>query len=320
MDFLTSTIMSGILYDLIKKGIKLSFGNVFINNSNNLDHNICEEFLEEINQINDENDKLECSNKLLAEENKYTLMFEKNMYTTNFSKRLDYIIALMNDCGYWGHKINLEKMGEFLGFNSVNPLKKYYFSTEEPDYAFIDNMAVRLGINAKWMKFGFGEPFESSLPVIYSAKEILFEKDFNDVNEFIFVIDDEPYRKNLGVIRKLSDYKYDYFSHTFIFHADVGATGASELFSVYVFLYELNKKRLMPSGVYKVTQDQFYQLFKGRVYTGTIKKYRTDSCPYLLDDFLSLYRTEEEKERYVKLYGKVFVDCQDIIKYKLTQN
>lgn len=120
MDFLTSTILSGIIYDLIKEGMKLSINNVFASyDVHKMDYNICEEFIEKINAIEDKNDKVEYANELLNKENKYTTLFEQQMYPTNFSKRLDYVLALMNNCGYLEDKINVERLGEYLGFKSV---------------------------------------------------------------------------------------------------------------------------------------------------------------------------------------------------------
>lgn len=318
MDFLTSAILSGILYDLIKKGVELNYKNVFMNsNSNSLDYLICKEFLTEINTIKDQNEKLLLTNKLLSEENKYTTMFEQNMYTTNFAKRLDYILILMQDSGYYGHKINLEKAGEFLGFKSVNDLKKYYLSQEEPEYDFIEFIAEKFGINAEWLKFGFGAPFKTSYPGLYRATEILWEENCpKEIKEIFFAVEDEIYRRHFGVIFKLSDYRYDYCPHPFIFHADVGGSGASELFSVYSFLKELRNRNMLPYKVYKVPTDYFQAIFRGESYAGSVVKYKTDT--YLIEDFLDLYKSQEKKMQYIKLHGKVLVDCQDIIKNFLT--
>lgn len=319
MDFITSSIIGGIVYDLIKDSIKLTITNVFGEfNSINLDKSICEEFIEEINNIEDEKSKIEYYSRLLNEENQYTIMFEENLYKTNFAKRLDYIISLINDSGYFEEKINTEKLGKMLGFSSVNDLKKYYLLTEEPSYEFIENLAVQLGVNVEWFQCGQKEPFESELPYIYSANQILTQKEFNDVEEFIFVIDDGTDERNLGVILKFGKLRYSYYPHKFIFHANVGASGASELFSVYTFLKALNEKGKMPAGVYKVDEVQFLELFNGKIYPGSIQKYNKKCCQYLLDDFISLYSSEEGREKHLNLYGKVFVNCQEIIKQRLS--
>ncbi|WFD08770.1 hypothetical protein [Tepidibacter hydrothermalis] len=319
MDFFTSSIIGGVVYDLIKEGVKLSIKNVFGEfYSINLDGNICNEFIEEINSIEGVESKVAYSSNLLNEENRYTVMFEQDMHKTSFAKRLDYIITLMNDRSNFREKINVEKLGKILGFSSVNDLKKYYLFSEEPSYEFIENLAIKLGVNVEWMQFGLGDPFKSMLPSIYIADQILQQEDFMDVQEFIFVIDDEPCIRKLGVIRRFDKFKYDYYPHAFIFRADVGGTGESELFSVYVFLKKLNSMGKMPSGVYKVSDKQFSELFNGKVYPGSIEKYGQDGGTYLLDDFIDLYHSEEEKKKYLNWYGQGFVDCQERIKTKIS--
>jgi|GEM_PF-4699890 len=207
MDFLTSTILSGIIYDLIKEGMKLNINNVFASyDVHKMDYNICEEFIEKINAIEDKDDKVEYANELLNEENKYTTLFEQQMYPTNFSKRLDYVLALMNNCGYLEDKINVERLGEYLGFKSVNDLKQYYLNDIEPDYVFIENIANKMGINVDWMKYGQGEPFASSLRRIHNATDILKEEEFDNISEFIFVMDDGKYRRNLGIIIRIDKF------------------------------------------------------------------------------------------------------------------
>lgn len=320
MEFLTSTILSGIIYDLIKSGIKLSINNVFsLYDIHKMDYNTCEEFIGNINAINDKEHKVKYVSDLLNNENKYTTLFEQQLYPTNFAKRLDYILTFINDCGYWEQKINVEKLGDYLGFKSVNNLKQYYIKDVEPDYEFIENIANKLGINTEWLKYGQGEPFASSLRRIYNATDILKDNIVNDVSEFIFVIDDGDYRRDIGIIVRFDEFKYSYYPRTLVFHADVGASGASELFSVYKFLKELNELNKMPSGVYKVSEEESIDFFSGKIYPGMIKKYKQDGCNFLLDDFIDLYVNDSHKEEYKSMYGETFVNCQDLIKRKLNQ-
>lgn len=320
MDFLTSTILSGIIYDILKKGMVLSISNVFaLYDVHKMDYNVCVEFIDKINAVDDKNQRLEYVNDLLNKENKYTTMFEQQLYATNFAKRLDYLLALMNDCGYFGEKINVEKLGEYLGFKSVNDLKQYYINNIEPDYIFIENIASKLGINAEWLKYGQGEPFASSLRRIYNATDILEDEEFESISEFIFVMDDGNHRRNMGVIVRYDKFKYSYYPRTLVFHADVGAGGASELFTVYNFLKELNKKNKMPSSIYKLSEKELSDYFTGKIYPGSIKKYKQNESKFLLDDFIDLYKSDKHKEEYRSMYGDVFIDCQKIIKYKLEQ-
>lgn len=314
MDFIVSSIISGILYDLIKEGITLTFKNVFGHISANYDVGTLQQFLNEINEIKDPSKKIEHVNMLLNEENKYTVFFEKQLYKTNFSKRLDYIMFLMNEYrDRWHKTINLEMLGDFLGFSSVNDLKIYYLSENEPQYSFIDNVAQKLGVSSEWLRFGHGEPFKSILPTTDRALDIILSDTFAEGEKLFFVVEaSNNYRRNIGIIRKRNNIKYEYYPHTYVFHADVGASGASELFRFYLFLKKLKDKNTMPSGCYYMKSEQFYKLFSGEMYPGLIEQ-SNNEYNYLLEDFINLYQTKEKKEEYEKAYDKVFVDCQRII-------
>ena len=100
----------------------------------------------------------------------------------------------------------------------------------------------------------------------------------------------------MGVIVKKDTYVFQCYPRAFTFHADVGCGGAAELFSLYNFLKRLNQKRKMPSGVYCVSEDEFYKLLNGEIYPGLICKPHRDYFTYMLDDFIDLYVDEKEKE------------------------
>lgn len=317
MDFIVSSILSGIIYDLVKGGTLLSYSNIFGKfNTSNFDYSIGKKFIDEINQVTEQDKKIEYANKLLTNENRYTVMFESQLYTTNFAKRIDYVIYLMNEI----HSINknafnLEIMGEYLGFSSVNDLKKYFLYAEEPRYSFIEEVADKLGLSSTWLKYGHGEPFESKLPSIDRAYGILDHESFDQTKELIFVISDSPYRRDIGIIRKTDKFKYDYYPSTIVFHGDVGGGGTSALYSLYQFLRELRRRGLLPQGVYKLPEDYFNSLFKGAIYPGSVEGLRRCYVSYLLEDFINLFTSEEKMEQYEKSYGKPFVDCQKIIKH-----
>lgn len=320
MEFIVSSILGGILYDLIKEGTELTIRNVFGNYKlNDLEDKVCGEFISEINEITDVNDKKDFCKEILSEENRYTKLFENNLYKTNFAKRLDYVIFLMNDTNGRTEKYNIEKLGKKLGFSSVNDLKKYYIDSEEPTYEFIEKVAQKLGINVEWIQYGDNEPFKTKLRYVYDPYSLIREEEFKGAKEIIFAMQDDIYEPNLGVIIKVDDLRYDYYPQTYTFHSSVGATGAAELLSLYKFLNKLNQHGKMPSGVYKIPLNDFSKLFNGQIYPASVYKYRKNPKGnlYLLEDFITLYKSRDEKKKYADLYGKVFVECQDIIKEEL---
>ena len=192
MDSITSIIISGLVYDLLKKGAELTFRQVFggfYGNRINQNINIYNDFLTEINNEKDLINKEKVIQEALSNKKQYINIFEHDLYNTNFAKRLDYIMFIINQSRKNKKKINLEYLGEFLGFDSVNELLKYYKYEEEPTYSFCKEVADKLGVDSEWLKNGEIDEniFTTSLPKINDAEKILENINRRDY-EFHFVM------------------------------------------------------------------------------------------------------------------------------------
>lgn len=236
---------------------------------------------------------------------------------TNFFKRLSIIIQMINTSNFENEHINLEVIGNMMGLESVNEINKYFYGTEEPPYEFIDTLCETLGINKNWMKYGKGRPYQNELRRYYDAEDILDE--ISCEKEIIFFTIKEWYRRELGVIIKKDTYIYQCYPNAFVFHSDVGGAGTRQLYSLYKFLKLLNRKGKMPSGVYCVNEEEFYNFLSGEIYPGLICKPHRKCLIYMLEDFIDLYKDEEEREQYVAWYDKTFTDSQDLIKRCLVE-
>lgn len=322
MNFIASSVLGGIIYDLIKAGVttlttNMVFGNIYYSN---FEEPKCRSFLDEINSKPDTTTKIEYINSILTSENEYTTFFEGELYKTKFAKRLDYALTLINDTDYFSRKINVESLGEFLGLQSVNELKKCYTTEEEPTYEFMEMVADKLGINPKWMKAGEGNIFESGLRRLHSGMELFEEPNYADIQEFVFAMLDVPYERRIVLVRKMNEIKYEYYPRPFIFYRSGGGSGASELYSVYKMLRKLNSEKKMPSEVYLLAEEKFCDLLQGKIYPGSIKKEERKN--YILDDFISL--SDGRKEQFMNWYGKTFIDAQECVieelKYERSSN
>lgn len=311
MDFFASAVLGGILYDLIKAGVtNLTTGKVFEKMYySNIDDEKCQNFLDEINDKPDISSKIEYTNTILTTENKYTTFFERELYNTNFAKRLDYALTLINDTDGLSRKLNVESLGEILGLQSVNELKKYYITTEEPTYEFIEMVADKLGINPKWMKAGEGNIFKSELKRLHRGMELFQESDYDEIQEFIIAMLDVPYERYIVLVRRMNEVKYEYYPKALIFYRSGGCEGPSQLYSVYEMLRKLDKEFKMPSGVYLLNETTYNNLLQGKIYPGSIKKERYEAG--LLDDFIRLKGFD--KQRFMNAYGKTFLDAQDCV-------
>lgn len=243
---------------------------------------------------------------------------QENKSITNFSKRLSTIIKMINMSSYEKEHINLEIIGDMMGLESVNELKKYYYGTEEPPYKFVEKLCRVLGINENWMKFGKETPYRNDLKTYYHAEEMLEE--ISCEKKILFFTVKELYRRELGIVLKKDKYVFQCYPRAFIFHADVGCGGAAQLHSLYNFLRLLNQKGKMPSGVYCVSEEEFYNLMNGDIYPGLICKPHREYLSFMLDDFINLYADEEEKNKYITWYDQTFVDSQKLIKGRLADN
>lgn len=234
---------------------------------------------------------------------------------TNFYMRLSKIIEMINLSNHREDFINLEVIGDMMGLESVNELNKYYYGEEEPSYEFIKKLCRVLGINEEWMQFGKETPYKNDLQNYDDAEQMLEELSCEE--EIIFFTVEDIYRRELGVIVKKDKYIFKCYPSAFVFHSDVGNGGEIKLCSLYKFLKKLNQMKKMPSGIYFVSKEEFYDLLSGKIYPGLIKKPYREYKLYMLDDFISLYTDEEEKDKYIEWYGETFVDSQKLIKERL---
>lgn len=315
MDFLTSTIISGIIYDLIKKGMELSYQGVFggfWGNKMRLNYPIYGEFLDEINKKKTIMEKEETVNKLLKSE-PMASTFEKDLYNTEFAKRLDYIISLINQEKTFARKINLDFLAEWLGFQSVNELKCYYIENIEPDFKFIENIANKIGVNSTWLKTGINAtPFQSSIYGEDYAERILK----NEIEgEYIFAIKDCQRRKEILVMKRVNNIKYLVVQKPIVFHSDVGGTGMSQLCSTYRFLDELSRKDgTCLNNVHFIPQEVFEKLIEGTVYPGIVNNYSAKQKINILYDFIEINAMPTRREEYRMQYGDEFFESQEIVK------
>lgn len=115
-------------------------------------------------------------------------------------------------------------------------------SEEEATYQFCEEVANKLGVNAEWLKNGKNDDkiFKTYLPIIYETDELL-EHRKSDEFTFHFVINDAEERE-IVVIRKYNELKFEYYPCPIIFNSHVGATGRRYLLSLYSYLREISSK------------------------------------------------------------------------------
>lgn len=314
MDSFVNIILSGTIYDLIKKGINLTFQSVFgeFYLDRVKDDSIYLEFLQEINKEKTSVKMKETAFNLLESKNKYTDVFNSELYKTKFSKRMDFLIYKMNSAG---KKINLEKLAEFLKFESANELLYYYKHDSEPTFKFCEDVAYKLGVDEEWMKHGEIDDviYKTCLPRIHEADKITKNIDLKEC-ELHFIIRDVP-QKDIVVVCKYNEYKYEYFPCVFGFNSQVGATGSRELLCLYYFIKELDLNDLY--NIHIVPNDIVDQILSGKEYCGIIEQYGAKEFIYILDDFLDIYHKALNADKYGDWYGDDFLKVQQIVSIQI---
>lgn len=224
MEFIINTIISGIMYDLIKKGIALSVNEVCKHiNTTFIDYKLIGE---KINIINSKSTATEKNQYVKSLENdcEYISILKK-AYPTVFSSRLDYILFLMNNKYTTNNiKFTLASICEFLNFSSVNELKKFYHQNEEPEFGFIESIAEQLGINPTWLKSNKNSPY---IPQRILSGDEIMDFDLKNIKGVYFLTTDVKY-DFVNVVFKYNEYKYMYTSYQYPLNHSVGATGAND--------------------------------------------------------------------------------------------
>ncbi len=284
MEFIVNTIISGIMYDLIKKGIALSVSEVCKNiNTIFNDYNIIEE---KINIINSKQTTIEKNEyiKSLENDSKYILTLKK-AYPTVFSSQIDYILFLMNN-KYANNdiKFTLASICEFLNFSSVNELKKFYHQNEEPEFSFIESIAAQLGVNPIWLKSNINTPYIHQCS--FNRDEMLYF-DLNAIKEVYFLTTDI---KNdfVTAVFKYNNYKYMYTSYQYPLNHSVGATGANDKKALKKFIDKIDTMNKY-GGFYSLPEDIYNKLLCGKEYPGV----------FLYYDHMNTYKVEELLEKNI---------------------
>ncbi|HFL2484322.1 TPA: hypothetical protein ACG3H9_002370 [Clostridioides difficile] len=316
MDFFINTIISGAIYDLIKKGAIIT-GQIIKNNLNVqlLDDTIYDEIANRINLLSyNEKNNLEKLNNAISNNKEFSEFLNKNIiYKTEFAKRLDYIVSLLNQGNSYVN-VNLELLGEFLGFESVNELKCYYNKCEYPTYKFIDTLAENLGINKSWLKNGNGKIFKQRLEITFMNDnyfDIIKEKNPQDI---IIALLNKNNEAKLGLILRINNFKYEYSNYLNIV-CNPGETGKNQIFSIYKLIKDL-KFYKMPT-IYELSEIDFDSIFSGELYPGIVTVKGKNEL-WWVDDFLDINYHQNSKINYQNNYGEYFIHCQNIVKKKLS--
>lgn len=304
-DFILS-ILSQVIGQLVTDKIEVNLSNVFSRfEGKGLRKNkqIYSNFLSEINSKGEVNKS--DINKLIKQPKYSPYFYDNYFYNTNFSKRLDYIMFLINRCNM---EINREKLAEYLGFSSVNKINRYYLSNLEPTFEMETFIAKKLGIDPNWMK-SQNNGLEESHPFLLTTN---LDEIFDTKGKYFFAISqcDRPY---IQIIKKVDSYKYLTYFPYYPFFSEVGGGGKSQLLELLQVLERASRQEIgaLQKVVY-LTKKEFFDISDGKEYPGIVEKvFWQYGSQYILEDFVNPNILNELNCE--ELYGKEFVATRKLI-------
>lgn len=308
--FLLSTIISGILYDVIKNktiSIKDCLKEFF-----HTDDDI-EDIAADINaKLQYVRQYQEIFNYIINSQELLDFAKNNDPYKTEFSKRLDYILTMVNmSNAFHGKKYDGQRLARDMGLNSYNEIKKYYIENEEPDFTFIDRVAEFIGCNKEWLATGEGEPFKSDIEYEFNpyALSSYIDEIIDEVIVLYVLISDEA-DPNLTFVFKFNDLKYKSYPSYYPLSGCIGASGKRQIFNLYRLMKEIPRSQIIRT--IKIEKEVMDDIILGKKYPGVVTDNKYKNMPCYWDDFKDFaFRTPKE---YQQWYGEEFVICQNIVK------
>jgi len=242
---------------------------------------------------------------------------------SKFTERLDALMEIMDAAREsYEEPITLGYLCEFLGYESENILRQYYVTNQEPDREFMEMVADKLGVNRLWLSKGANVSMFGDGDREWNLNEILLE--VYKAKKIYFAIGKEGYGNCITIILKMDDIRYKFYRHSFVFHAEGGASGQNELMNLYYFIKKLVNMRNTDGGYidyeagYFLSEDEWLNLKRGNMYPAAIRKIRREKYkPHIMEDFLDIYKRYHTYEQYLEWYQDDFVKSQEYIRKRL---
>lgn len=235
----------------------------------------------------------------------------KELATKNiFSNK---ILELIHQINKYESDFGIEELAYILDLNSVSELTIYFNENKEPNYNFQDEIANKLNISKKWLKFSRGNIFDGE------CIKTLWIRDLYDIlkkdkfENLYLLISDSEFREVLLLIEK-KRYIYQKYYKTVALHSNIGESGKSRLLDFYEFIKKVNcdTEIYLKTTEFLIPERIFKSIVCGDLYPGAIIKER-ECVTYMCEDLLDLTHKYFKNDEYIKMYGEFFLKCQQFI-------
>ena len=332
MDFVITSIVSGIVWDTIKKGISEvksmlldSFYVAETSDKTKVDDfatTICEN-MEGFESEQEVYDFIVGNSKLLQD---ISALKPK----TEFSCRIQFVVKAINQALTPVEPLNYEKLGYMLGMPSCEEMKKYYRGELEPDYSLEEKIARLLGVRSNWLEYGSPPCFGTLCPGfdIHRIEECIEQ---NRTKKIFLVCSKFGYPNEtyggLFMILQESEYSFHCIDmHAKMLSPNVGESGADELMRLIDLLYMYHEDRddvLVRSELFCVDYDVSERITGGThpfmvIRESQIEKgFLTDCFDCVIDESQDDYYKNKRGDEFVEICRTVRRKAKNTIRHEV---
>lgn len=240
---------------------------------------------------------------------------------SKLSKRFKEVFLLMNEKRGEYNKFTIANVSEILGLDKRSILDDIVNGKVDPSFEFIKNFCDKFRINYQWLNESKGEPFRISY-TSYSPMGYL--DDILKLNpENIYFIQNNSEVSETFIMLGFSDWYYMVGTKIWHISSHVGHGGQGQIYDLYRLIKSLKENMFYTKchGL-KLEEDEFNAIINGRIFPGSClignMGMRTNN-PWW-DDFTDINNQYIGSDEYERMYGKSFIDAQNIVKDQIKRN
>lgn len=253
----------------------------------------------------------------LKVENTSSNPLNNNLASTQISFRLRTLLSLINEKNS-NELLSISKIAEILQFEKISILENYFSGDDDPPISLITQICDRFFVNKNWLLHGELHPFYQEQPQIFEAYEALPIIDKSQPQEIIFVRSVSR-SGECTIVLKFDEWTYQTLNCYCHVSSRVGATGSAQLLSLYDLINRLSD---ITSNYFCTGRtlefDDFDLLINGEKFPGYIIERKRKATQWWYDLLDIAYKKSQSSE-YKKLYGKPFLDAQEIIRRQIVK-
>ncbi|MBE5970368.1 MAG: helix-turn-helix transcriptional regulator [Erysipelotrichaceae bacterium] len=316
MDFIISSIVSGIIWDVIKGAMmQLTTKNVFGGFKNEtINEKELSELLTTIENKRERISSLSDVKEIVFSKPEFVEAVSKLECKTGFSKRLNYVLTQINEYVEPKKRLNVEKIAKLVGMDSSKEMIDYAEGNAIPSFELENKIAEMLGISVEWLQYENGTISDVIKISKFNASDVEVKADelLPSSIELVYNIA----AKDVFVVFGFNEYKYRLISYRVPFRTEIGASGQSQIVEFYNLISDLNKnhKKVVNDTLFIVDYDLEYAVEHEGILPSKAVKNPKNRWYNFVDDFMYLSCSEERRELFRNYYGDDFVFCQDLVR------